>query len=118
MAADDGHNALCTEFCCPSLSFFERPVDGKLIWCFPPTELIPLLLKFLDAKRRARESIRIVILVPEKPQAPWFQFLQHYHRVARYRQGSDLFRVRGNGGEWAKLPATRSPFLVLQSCAM
>ena len=84
-------------------------------WCFPPLDLLPLVLRFLDARRKAQQLYRIVVLVPETPKAPWFHLLQHYSRIAGFRVGSDLFRVRGTTGDWAKLPSSRVPYVVIKS---
>ena len=44
MAADDGHNAMCRVFRCPGRSFFERADFSELTWCFPPRDMIGLVL--------------------------------------------------------------------------
>ena len=118
LAADDGHNTQCPHWHSPSFSFFERPIDASLIWCFPPTDLLPLVLTFLDTKRRAQQVMRIVLLVPESPKALWFHLVQRFKRVARFRAGSDLSRIRAANGEWTKLPPSKVPYVVLKSTSV
>ena len=115
MADDDGNDAQCVRFYSPSLSFFEQPPTNDLVWLFPPDDVLPLLLKFLDAKRRDKVIYHAVLLVPELPETPWFHFLQFYQRLARYRKGSDLFRELNAEGAWSKLRASASPYLVLRT---
>ena len=115
MADDDGNNAQCTRYFSPSFSFFEQPPTDELVWLFPPDDVLPLLLKFLDTKRKENVLYRAVLLVPETSEAPWFHYLQYYHRLARYRRGSDLFRELNAEGEWVKLRACASPYIVLRT---
>ena len=115
MAADDGHNALCQVFHSPGRSFFERDDFSSLMWCFPPTDMIGLVLKFWEAKHRAKVPFRMVILVPEATHAPWWHLLKKFKPLMRYRAHSDLFRELGPDGTWAKCPPVKVPHIVLQA---
>ena len=115
MADDEGNNAQCARFFSPSESFFDQPSSDALVWLFPPDDVLPLLLKFLDVKRREKIVYNAVLLLPELPDAPWFHLLQHYQRLARYRKGSDLFRELSSDGSWSRLRACASPYLVLRT---
>ena len=112
MAADDGHNALVSTFYCPSNSFFEQDPPQDLVWLFPPDDLTGLLLDFLEDTRKQGISYKALILVPEQVRAPWFRFCSTYKRVARFRKGSDLFRMYEDE-RWVKAPAARVPYMVL-----
>ena len=115
MAADDGHNKQLPRYCCPSFPIFEADFESEVLWIFPPDELISPVLRFLHHRRRARKAVRVVLLLPERPRAPWFFLVQHYKRIARYVYGSDLFRECDDSGVWRKLPRTREPWMVLSS---
>ena len=115
--ADDGHNTQLARYRCPSESFFEAELVGEQAWIFPPDELIGPVLKFLQLRHRARKHTRVVLLLPERPSAPWFFLLARYKRVARYVVGSDLFREVTPEGRWVKLPTVREPWVVLSSFA-
>ena len=115
MAADDGHNAMRREFHSPGRSFFEREDFSVLTWCFPPKDMIGLVLKFWESKHRAKVPSRIVLLVPESPRAPWWHHLKYFKPLMRYRAQSDLFREFGPDGLWVKCPQARVPYLVLKA---
>ena len=82
-------------------SFFEREDFSALTWCFPPKDMIGLLLKFWESKHRAKVTFRIVLLVPESTHAPWWHHLKHFKPLMRFRAQSDLFRELGPDGLWA-----------------
>ena len=84
-------------------------------WVFPLDELIGPLLKFLQLRHRAQKTTRVVLMLPERPSAPWFFLLARYKRVARFVSGSDLFRELTPEGRWVKLGAVREPWVVLAS---
>ena len=115
MAADDGHNSQLPRFCCPSWPFFEANLEEDIAWVFPPNELIGPVLKFLHLRHRARQPVRVVLLVPERSHAPWLFMLARYQRAFRYVSGSDLFREQCSDGSWRKLPAVKEPWLVVAS---
>ena len=112
-ANDDGSNALCEQYHSPSSCFFENWRPEFTTRCFPPRDMVHMLLKFLDEKMRARVLFKVLILLPEQTTAPWFRHLQKYQRVARFRAGSDLFRQLDDSGAWQKCPATKSAYTVL-----
>ena len=111
--ADDGHNALISNYWSPSESFFEHCSTDHHMWLFPPMDMIQLVMQFLDEKRRLNVPLRYAILLPERADAPWFRYCEHYRRVTRYRKGSDLFRVRTDAGVWTKCPPSQVPWVVL-----
>ena len=111
-AADDGHNAQLPQYWTDSNSFFENFDGNKLVWAFPPLDLIQTLMQYLHDRRRAQCSLNIAVLLPEHTSAPWFRYCQHYKRVVRYRKGSDLFR-EFNVGVWGKAPPTKSAWMVI-----
>ena len=113
-AADDGHNAQLDQYWSESNSFFEHHDGRDLVWVFPPTDLIQPLMQYLDDKRRAKEVLNILLLVPKHTSAPWFRYCQFYKRVAWYRAGSDLFREFKNGAG-GKAPPTKYPWMLLAS---
>ena len=113
MAADDGHNSQLPKFCCPSWPFFAAELEQEVVWLFPTNELIGPVLKFLQLRHRARQLVRVVMLLPERPNASWFFMLSRYRRVFRYVAGSDLFREQQPEGAWRKLPAVREPWIVV-----
>ena len=115
MAAGDGHNSQLPRFCCPSWPFFEADLNEDIAWLFPPNELIGPVLKCLHLRYRARQPVKVVLLVPECPSAPWFFMLAKYQRAFRYVAGSDLFREQQPDGGWRKLPSVREPWLVVAS---
>lgn len=118
IADDFGYNAQCVRFRSPSDSFFEADVQGERIWLFPPDDLIYTLLRVLRAKSRARESVAVVLCLPERVNAPWFWMLVQYVRIARYVSGSDLFRERCLDGRWERLPRTKEPWIIVGSMSV
>ena len=112
-ACDDGSNALCEPFPSPSACCFEHWRPDATYWCFPPKDMIQMLLKFLDDKMRAQLTFRVLLLLPEQTSAPWFRFLRRYRRIVRYRAGSDLFRFLNDVGAWRKCPTTKSAYIVV-----
>ena len=116
-AADDGHNAQLQRYRCPSDSFFGSELDDEQAWLFPADELVGPLLRFLQVRRRARKTTRVVLLVPEGPSAPWFFMLAMYKRVSRFVIGSDLFRESTPDGRWSKMHPVRDPWVVVSSFA-
>ena len=116
MAAEDGHNSLADLYFHPSCSLFEQEVSPKLMWVFPPDDMLDLVVTYLCNLIRARAPLRIALLVPERPNsAPWFWRLKAFKRVCSFRAGSQLFAERDAVGQWVKLPPVREPCVVLQS---
>ena len=113
--SDDGHNSLLPSYCSPSDSFFEHCTEGVVYWCFPPSDLLAGLLGFLEEKRKAKKLPQVFILLPEQPRAPWFRYLSAYKRIASFRRGSDLFRVRSEFGVWSKCRPTADTWCIIKS---
>ena len=114
MTADDGHNTLLERKWNPSQSVFEQDLDGPLVWLFPPSDMIGLLLNFISDKQKLGVKVSVRLLLPEDTKAPWFRFCKAFKRLARFRKGSDLFR-NFDGEVWRKSPPTPVPYVVLQS---
>ena len=114
MCDDSGENAHTANFFSPSNSWFENFNHERSTWVFPPLDLTHLVLHFLREKQKIKVVCKVFVLVPEDTRAPWFGLLRHFKRVARFRAGSDLFRVLNEAGVWSKLPTTTLPWIVLQ----
>ena len=113
MAADDGHNALVSRFCSPSNPLFEEKLDNQFVWVFPPLELIGITLKFLISSKREGTVFSCCCLVPERSNAPWFRYLQHFESIKRFNPGSDLFRSF-NGSSFDRDPPVKEYWRVLR----
>ena len=115
MASDDGHNAQLPDYRSPSRSVFELDFMEHTVWLSPPDELIGPVLAFLDKRRQRRVQSSVVLCLPERPNAGWFNFLKHYKRVLRYVVGTDMFREQAINGLWKKLLPVREPWVILAS---
>ena len=68
MADDDGHNALVTQFCCPSASLFEADLASNRTWIFPPEDTQCLVIR---SSFMIVEAIPILLIVGTNSAAWW-----------------------------------------------
>ena len=118
MADEFGSNSHCEDYRHPSEPLFEAQLDDHKTWICPPSDMVYLVLKFLRERLQRNRALDVVLLLPERPQAPWFWMLRDYHRVARFVSGSDLFREivwRCDSWHVHKMPKVREPWIVLAS---
>ena len=113
MAADDGHNTLVSKFCSPSNPLFEEKLENQFAWISPPLELIGITLKFLLGLKKEGVHFSCCCLVPERSNAPWFQYLKQFKPVKRFNPGSDLFRSF-NGNSFVRDPPAKEYWRVMR----
>ena len=92
MVADDGHNALVSNFCSPSYPFFEAELGGHRVWLFPPLELIGVVLKFV-LEFSGPKQFSCAVLIPDRPVAPWYKLLSKFRRLHTFNNSTDMFRA-------------------------
>ena len=111
-----GMTALAHEWRFPELSAFEAELRGHAVWAHPPRALLKETFQFLNAAVADNADLRVVILCPDDPGAPWFRpsLLSKWHRIRSWPAGSDLFRWPSDRG-LSKGPASDLPYIVLQS---
>ena len=90
MVADDGHNALVSDFCSPSNPLYEANLSGHVVWVFPPTELIGITLKFLINRHKSSPDFKCCLLVPDNSRAHWFRLLEYCRPVITFNSGADF----------------------------
>ena len=112
MVADDGHNALLPNYCCPSDPFFEATLGSQRVWLFPPLDMIGIVLKFVLNQARIDHSFSCCVLVPERTSAYWYRYVSEFRRIERFATGSDLFRLH-NGSDFCRAPKVGEPWIVL-----
>ena len=102
--------------CCRHTSPLRNPFSS-IAKRVKSTGVFHLLLAFLDGRRKAQAMPQVFIVLPEHTKAPWFRFLAFYKRVASFRRGSDLFRLRSVLGVWTKCrPTSETWCFVRSSC--
>ena len=93
-ANDDGSNALVTDFCSKSRSFFKKDLAGHTLWMNPPFEDISTWLdRYTSQKHAHPESIRACIVVPSsyKRSQAGKHFWHGWKCLKFFEQGSELF---------------------------
>ena len=91
MASDDGANAKCPRFFCPSRPPFEEDLSqGNWRW-FPPPHMFAGAPSFLRSRWRENRNIRFAVLVPHDVTKPWYNKLACWSPVLRFQEGTKLF---------------------------
>ena len=112
-----GSNSLAPQWRCPEMSAFECDLSGHVAWAHPPRALARECLAHFNRLIKADPALRIVLLLPEDPGAPWFRsaLLAPWYRVRSWDANSDIFRWFTDDGSARRGPKSDLRYSVLQS---
>jgi len=114
-ANSNGSNALTKTFYSPNRSFLEQKAkDLPAGWGFmnPPYSKLAQFVEHWTKCKAERPELKGVLVLPYRPQAPWFKHIAHLQVVQFYQKGSEIFSqpaARGTG----RLPMAECPWPVM-----
>jgi transposase InsO family protein len=106
---DDGGNALCTQYACPSRSFFDRNIAGETLWCNAPfTQIVEFETHYRACKKASPHTTSAVFCAPQWEHLEKHFRQQGYQLVKTYPVGTHLFSAPAGAGR-QKLPGIPWP---------
>jgi hypothetical protein len=108
---DDGANALCPAYSCPSRNFLQQDVSGETVWLNAPFTnqyLTQCISHYMECKKQKPASTSACILVPKWSTGDWVPLLKNMQLLVEYPAGSVLFSQPAShpGGERRTMQGT------------
>lgn len=111
-ANDGGDNALCTDYCSPSKSFFDTVHTGHIWISVPFCKLLSFVQHYMHCKLLSPSSTSACILVPGYMLSPLQHLLSGMRLLKKYRKGTTLFDSPIETGPRAAMPGVHWPVYV------
>ena len=111
-AADNGHNAQCTDFCSPSNSFMSTTHTGHIWINAPFTQLATFVHHYLYCKQLSPVNTSACFLVPGYLMPVLKSLLSGMTCLKRFTNGAALFEQSTRSGNFAASPSLNWPVYV------
>jgi hypothetical protein len=112
-ATPRGSNSFCDDWCSKEDDFCSTDVAGRRLWLNAPfRSLRKFLLHYTSCKERAPATTSALIIVPRRPEEPWWKLLEGMEEVRRWPAGTQLFTLPGKSFGDARRRLRACPFEV------
>ena len=108
--ADDGSNALCEKYYCPSKSMLQADLQGECCWINPPfSHAAEFLRHYVACKAKAPNTTSALVMIPAWCYDTCKQYLSGMHKMHVFKPGTVLFTEPTPSGLRHHLPGVPWP---------